>query len=116
MKAIEPEYKMYVEDVAWKRYATDNPATEDLPALPPPDLLAGLPNEIDEPCCTWSFDEVTRILRAKLKPDKNNFSQEAKELLQSMMEHDNIAVITEGHCQSLDKCLWNLESIKSKNR
>ena len=32
-----------------------------------------------------------------------------------MMERDDIAVITEGHCQSLDKCLWNLESIKSKN-
>ena len=32
-----------------------------------------------------------------------------------MMERDNIAVIEEGHCQSLDKCLWNLESIKSKN-
>ena len=31
------------------------------------------------------------------------------------MERDDIAVITEGHCQSLDKCLWNLESIKSKN-
>jgi len=59
VKAIEPEYKTYVEDVAWKRYATDNSATEDLPALPPQDSLSGLTNEIDEPCCTWSFDEAT---------------------------------------------------------
>ena len=115
MKAIEPEYKTYVEDVAWKRYATDNPATEDLPALPPPDSLPSLPNEIDGPSCTWSFDEATRILRAKLKPGKKKFSLVAKELSQLMMERDDIAVITEGHCQSLDKCLWNLESIKSKN-
>ena len=63
MKAIEPEYKTYVEDAAWKRYATDNLVTEDLPALPPPDSLSGLPNKIDEPCCTWSFDEATSFCR-----------------------------------------------------
>ena len=98
VKAIEPKYKMYVEDVAWKRYAMGNPATEDLLALPPPDSLPGLPNKIDEPSCTWYFDEVTRILRAKLKPGKKKFSWEAKELLQLMMERDDIAVIPEGHC------------------
>jgi hypothetical protein len=27
VKAIEPKYKTYFEDVGWRRYATDNPAT-----------------------------------------------------------------------------------------
>ena len=113
--ATDSTQENYVEDLAWKEHVTDNPATENVPILPPPDALPGLPNEMDELSCTWSFDEATRILRAKLKPGEKQFSNEAKELLKLMMERDDIAVITEGHCQSLDRCLWNLESIKAKN-
>jgi hypothetical protein len=108
-------FQTYVEDVAWRKYALDSVGMEEaaLSALPPPNPMPELPT--DDPSCTWTFDEETRILRAALKPNTECFSPKAKKFMFLMMERDDIAIITGGHCRNLDASLWNNECIKSKS-
>jgi hypothetical protein len=108
-------FQTYVEDVAWRKYAVDSVDMKEaaLSALPPPNPMPEVPT--DDPSCTWTFDEETRILRAALKPNTECFSPKAKKFMFLMMERDDIAIITGGHCRNLDASLWNNECIKSKS-
>ena len=103
----------YVEDVAWRLFAMDDAAVDEMPFLPPPGPLPALITEADEQSCTWSFDAENRILKATLKPGVEALSLKAKEYLLLMMERDDIAVVTGGLCRGLDKSLWNSHGIIS---
>jgi hypothetical protein len=103
----------YIEDVAWRMFAVQEESTEDFKPLPPPSPLPALPTDTPEATCCWDFDPLTRILRVRLKLGVKEFSSSDKYLLQLMMERDDIAVITEGHCDMLDAHSWSLGCINA---
>lgn len=110
---VDVHVASYVEDVAWKEFATGDPAVDKIPGIPPPGPLPPLLTEAEEQSCAWSFDKDNGILRATLKPGIKTLSLKAKEYLLLMMERDDIAVVTGGLCRGLERSLWNSHGITS---
>ncbi|KAL7553995.1 hypothetical protein ACHAWF_017589 [Thalassiosira exigua] len=88
----------------------------ELPPLPPPPPLPEMPST---ECCTWSFDEKSRVLLANFRDcqyakqkRKIKVAHEDEQFLLIMMERDDITVISEGLADSIDSSFWTREFIE----
>ena len=99
----------FVEDTAWKYYPVDK-----MCGLSPPGQLPALPNATEEQSCFWELDSVNRILKVSLNPGCDKLSDVAKAYLLSMMERDDIAVITAGLSRDFSSYFCSLSYIAAK--
>ena len=84
---------------------------EGLQPLPPSKPLPKLP---ETGFCKWSFDEKSRVLLANFRVSggKVMVEPEDESFLFSMMERDDITVISEGLADSINSSLWTREYIE----
>jgi len=123
----------YEEESAWRFH---NPAFlkdsfaqltdvrgNDMPNAPPPVDNEGLqplppskplPNLPETGFCKWSFDEKSRVLLANFRVSGGKITVEPEDegFLFSMMERDDITVISEGLADSINSSLWTREYIE----
>jgi hypothetical protein len=93
---VDESQQTYVEDVAWSLKHWDF-------KLDPP---APLPKIMSDENMHCSFNAKERILKVTIQPD-HILSQQNKKFLYTMMERDDIAVITHGLCHALDSSMWS---------
>lgn len=112
---IEEEAHLY-HNPPLPSYKTEGVLPKNLPAIPPPPKLPELPNT---GLCSWTYDEETRVLLADFAAGERNGAHATpilmkgsvdEKFLLSMMERDDITVISEGHLdwKSMDPQLWDL--------
>ena len=119
---LPPPGEFYVEETAYKYHNHPKPvqgkdipdaiAPEDLPPLPPAPPIPKLP---ETGYCKWSWDEKSRVLLGNFvrKNGDVDVIEEDEKFLLSMMERDDVTVISEGIARSLNPYLWNLEHLAS---
>lgn len=95
---------------------------DELPPLPPAAPLPPLP---DTEFCDWSFDEESRVLladfrvpsRRKMEGEGERFEvkvvREDEIFLLTMMERDDITVISQGLADEINSSIWSREYIES---
>ena len=115
-----PPDPFYIEETAWRYHNppifvnnVDEPgivSAEELRPIPPAPPIPELPNTGK---CTWSFDEVSRVLLGNFIQENWDVevSYEDEKFLLAMMERDDITCISEGLACGIDPELWNLRSI-----